>query len=150
MKQFIIIDQDDNVWGWQLYNEGIGVQKYVELRDKNMIPKVPKEVLEFWKEFFEKSSVEEMHQYGSGVISFGWGIIQNEIKIWYADEKWENFFSHFKDPLEWEKNRHKQSSLLDGKILPFWNEDILKDIQHKVVAVLMNQVQPQSIGGGFK
>nr|QBK86529.1 MAG: uncharacterized protein LCMAC102_03240 [Marseillevirus LCMAC102] len=139
------------VWNsWQLYNEGNGVKKYIELRDKGMIPQISLGVLEFWKDFFKKSSVEEMHQYGSGVISFGWSIIQNEIKIWYANEKWDNLFSKFENPLEWEKNQHKFSSLLNGKILPFWTEEILKDIQHKVAAVLMNQVQPQSVETGFK
>lgn len=139
------------VWpSWQLYDEGLGVLKYQELKAKGLIPAVDPEVLEYWKDFFENLTVEEMHSYGSGVVSFGWGLIQNYLKMWYADQKYEALFSKFETPLEWERNHHPHKLLLEGRILPFWNEEMIKDIQQKVAAVLMNQVRPQGGEGGFR
>lgn len=136
------------VWpSWQLYDEGIGVVKYQEMKTQGVVPEISEKVLAFWKEFFEELTAEEMHEYGSGTISFGWGIIQNYFKMWYADQKYEVLFGKFETPLEWERNHHAHKPLLHGEVLPFWNEEILKDVQQKIGAVLMNQVQPQGTSG---
>ena len=132
------------VWhSWQLYDEGKNHLKYQELKSKGAIPKISPEVLEFWKDFFENLTVEEMHSYGSGTVSYGWGIIQNYFKMWYADQKYEKLFSQYSTPLEWERNYHPHKALLSGEILPFWDEETIKDIHHKVAAILINQVEPQ-------
>ena len=133
----------ERVWrSWQLYNEGKTILKYQELRTKGVIPEISEEVFEFWKDFFEILTIEEMHAYGSGTVSHGWGIIQNCYKMWYANQKYEKLFSQYSTPLEWEKNYHHHKPLLFGEIFPFWDKEILKDIQQKVSAILMNQVNP--------
>jgi len=125
---------------WELYEEGKVIEKYMEIRKKGMIPDYPKEVIDFWKVFFETLSIEEMHEYGSGVISTGWIILQSYIKSWFAEEKWNRLFSHSSDPLWWEQHHHEHSAYLDGKILPFWDLEQLKDITQKVGVILGNQV----------
>lgn len=152
-KKNVLLKTSDNqgrvpsgrVWqSWQLYLEGHEIKQFIELKKQGLLPEPPKEVIEFWKDFFENLSVEEMYAYGSGSISEGWGIIQRHLKMWFAEQKWERIFSAKPDdPLWWEKNYHAHTDYLSGKILPFWNEEKLKDIQQKVAAILMNQVKPQ-------
>ncbi len=132
------------VWhSWELYNEGKSVLKYRELKTKGVIPEISPDILEFWKDFFENLTVEEMHSYGSGAVSYGWGIIQTYNKMWYADQKYEKLFSQYSTPLEWERNYHRYKPLLFGEISPLWDEETRKDIYQKVGAVLINQVKPQ-------
>ena len=137
------------VWqSWQLFDEGRSIKKFIELKEQGMLPDPPAEVIEFWKEFFETLTVSEMHEYGSGTISAGWSILQTHITRWFADKKWELLFSKKPDdPLWWEKNYHSHTAYLNGEVLPFWNGEELKDVQQKVSAVLMNQVQPQQMTG---
>jgi len=134
-----------NVWKtWLLFQEGVGTEKYMELKEQGVIRHVDENVLEFWKDFFENRSVEEMHSYGSGNVSFGWTIIQNELRMKSAEEKWDKIFSTSSDPHDWYKLSFKYSDLTQGKELPFWNEEILADVQEKVATVLMVQVEPTS------
>lgn len=137
------------VWGsWRLYDEGTQIKKYVELKEKNLFRTIPDEVLEFWKDFFEHLTVEEMHEYGAGTVAAGWGIIQDYIKEYFSQKKWDVLFSQApEDPLFWEKNYHKHTAYIDGKSLPFWNEEILNDVQQKVAVVLGNQPRPQEQTG---
>ncbi|MFW9930720.1 MAG: hypothetical protein ACFFD1_15125 [Candidatus Thorarchaeota archaeon] len=128
---------------WKLYEEGKGHQKFFELKTNGMLPEIPLEMVNWWKNFFESSTVEEMHSYGTGAISSGWTIIQEYFKMWYAEKKWNEFFSKSEDPLWWERNYHKHSLLLEGKILPFWTEEQLKDIGQKVGSILINTVDPR-------
>ena len=67
---------------WELYEEGKVIEKYMEIKKKGMIPDYSKEVIDFWKVFFETLSIEEMHEYGSGVISTGWLILQSWGHSW--------------------------------------------------------------------
>lgn len=137
------------VWGsWQLYDEGRQIKKYIELKEKNLFRQITPEVLEFWKDFFENLSIEEMHNYGAGTVASGWAIIQDYIREWFSEKKWEMLFSQAPDdPLYWEKNYHKHNMYIEGKVLPFWDEETLKDIQQKVGAILYNQPRPQDQTG---
>lgn len=137
------------VWGsWQLFLEGKEITKYNELRESGVIAEIPDEVFNFWKEFFETKSPEEMHAYGTGSVSYGFGVLQEYIKRWFVDQKWEKLYSQFPDdPLAWEKNYHKHSDVIFGKTLPFWTNDQLKDIQYKVSSVLSNTVTPAGASG---
>ena len=134
------------VWSsWQLFLEGKGCEKYVELRDKGLIRHVDKEVLEFWLSFFKDRSIEEMHAYGVGVVNHGWSLVKSEMQMWYADEKWEKLYSKSRDPMDWEKEHFKYQDLISGKQLPStfgWDEEILTDIHEKVGTVLFNQINP--------
>lgn len=133
------------VWNsWQLFLEGHEIKQYQKLKEEGKIVDCPEEILDYWKDFFENKTPEEMHSYGTGAVSHGWGIIQNYFKTWFADKKWELLYSKFPDdPLAWEKNYYKHSDIIFGKVLPFWTEDQLKDIHFKVGSVLFNTVKPQ-------
>lgn len=130
------------VWQtWVLFQEGKGTERYMELREKGVIRHVENEVLDFWKDFFENKSVEEMHFYGTGNVSFGWTIIQNELRMMSAEEKWEKIFCKSGDPYDWYKLSFKHQELF-GNNLPFWTPEIYEDIHQKVATVLMVQVDP--------
>lgn len=131
------------VWpSWKLYFEGKGILEYVKIR--NMIPRVTKDQLKFWTEFFHHSTLEEIHSCGVGVVSFGWDIIETELRSWNADQKWEKIFSKSEDPLEWEKMAPSHQSLLKGELFPFWNQEILKTISEKVGTILHLQITPEN------
>lgn len=136
------------VWeSWKLYEEGTNIMALQELKDAGFVPTVNSDVIEFWKVFFEKSTVEELHNYGTGTVSTGWGIIQNYLKMWFAEQKYEKLFSQYNNPLDWEKNYHAHSQILRGEILPFWDPETLKEIHQKVGTILSTQVQPDYTPG---
>lgn len=140
------------VWhSWQLFLEGKEIAQYVKLCEEGVIMDIPEHVLSYWITFFETKSPEEMHSYGTGAVSYGFGIIQDAIKRWFVDQKWEKLYSKYPDdPLAWEKNYHKYTDIIFGKILPFdWTEEQLKEIQWKTSSVLSNTVTPNG-GSGFK
>jgi hypothetical protein len=131
------------VWqSWGIFYEGKTVQKVIELRDQGLLPKTDKKVIDYWVEFFEKSTIEDLHEYGHGTVSFGWLLLQNEIRLWCADEKWEKIYSKSDDPYEWYQESFKHPDLVQGKKLPFWDMDKLKEIEERMATVLHVQVEP--------
>jgi hypothetical protein len=130
------------VWpSWLLFYEGKMIKKYTQLKDDGFIVRPPARVVDYWKVLFEKGSVEDLHKLGSATVSYGWGIIRTELERWYVEQKWDKLYSKSPDPLFWEKNYHKHADLFNGKIFPIWGEELLKEIQEKVSAVLFNQVK---------
>jgi len=127
---------------WQLFTEGKAVQKIKNMLDNNLFNRPTEGVLEWWKNLFETSSIEVLHSYGSATIAFGWTIIQNELRLRSAEEKWEKIFSKSDDPYDWEELRFKHQDLINGRIYPFWNEEILKEIQEKISTILHVQAEP--------
>lgn len=134
---------------WRLYEEGKAIEQYIEMKKKGMIPSYSDEVIEFWKDFFENLTVEEIHSHGSGVVFTGWQILQEYIKIWFAEQKWEKLFSKSKDPLWWEKNQHDYTDYLEGKLEPLWSHEKFDDITQKIASILGNQVKV-SVTAGFR
>jgi len=128
---------------WQLFLEGKYVTKYSELREKGVICTIPEDVKDFWKEFFETLSPTEMHEYGSATVNYGWTLITTYIRMWFVDQKWEKLYSKSDDPLYWEKNHFPHNELLQGRTMPFWSPEEMREIGQKVAAVLMNEVKPQ-------
>jgi len=136
------------VWeSWLLYKEGLETGHIVKLRALGMVPEPNMEAVMFWKDLFEKLSIEDLHVYGSGPIAIGWGIVQNYIHLWLVQQKQETLFGVDEDPLYWEKNYHKCSSLLRGELFPFWDKETYADVRSKVSTILNIQVNPD---GGFK
>ena len=130
---------------WQAYEEGLAILEMKKLMEKGVIVQYPEEVISFWRDVFELLSVEEMYPYGSGAISMGWSIITNHMKMWCSLEKYKILYGNYSNPLGWEKNRHKHLSIMNGELLPFWNQKILSEIREKVFAILGNQVEPKDI-----
>ena len=127
---------------WMVFYEGEQIGKYVELRDKGVVHRPSKEKVIFWKYFFSELTIEEMHTYGPAMISRGWSVIEDEIRMWCADQKWEKIFSKSRNPWEWEQEQYKHQDLMLGKLYPFWDEKIIRDIKEKVATILQVQVQP--------
>ena len=131
------------VWqSWGIFYEGKNVKKVMDLRDKGVLPITNEKVVEFWVKFFDEAPIEEMHEYGHGTISFGWLILQNHIRLWCAEEKWNKIYSKSEDPYDWYEESFKHSDLVHGKILPFWDMEKLKEIETKVATILHVQVEP--------
>lgn len=131
-----------NVWSsWKLYYEGKGLHEYAKIREQ--CPRANKKQLKFWINFFEELTIDELHAYGVGVISFGWSVVENEIRFWSADEKWDKVFQYSDNPQEWEKLSFENKDLIGGKVLPFWDEKIRSDITEKVGSILGLQVTPE-------
>lgn len=127
---------------WLLYEEGKTIHSYMKLKKDGLIPDVDEKVAEFWKDFFENLEVSEMKHYGWGTVAKGWGILGNYIQDHFVQKKWEALYSRSEDPFFWEQNHSDIQDFLQGKPHPFWREDQLKDIQHKVTSVLGTTVKP--------
>ena len=133
------------VWqSWGIFYEGMTVKKVIELRDSGVLPKAEPKVIDYWVNFFENSTIEELHEYGHGTVSFGWLILQNEIRLWCADQKWEKIYSKSEDPYDWYQESSHHSDLVQGKTLPFWNLDKLKEIEERMATILHVQVEPSN------
>jgi hypothetical protein len=133
---------------WTLFLEGVTIKSYIEMRNKGMMPDIEPEVLEYWKEFFETMSVEDMHAYGTGLVSYGFTLIQNHFKRWYAEQKWERFYSKYPDdPVAWYNNYKEHKALITGKETPFWDEETTKDVNERVATVLQVQVKVKGATG---
>lgn len=133
---------------WTLYHEGIFIKRYIEYSTENHIPATPDDVITFWRTLFETSSIESLMDMGSGLVSFGWMILQNYFKRWYAEEKWARFYSKYPgDPVAWYKNYKDHKALITGKELPFWDESTMAEVTEKVGTVLMTQVKVEGMSG---
>lgn len=131
------------VWkSWGVFSEGKAVQKVIELRDQGVLPRTDSVAIDYWIKFFEKSTIEELHNYGHGTVSFGWLLLQNEIRLWCADQKWEKIYSKSDEPYDWYQESFKHPDLVQGKVLPFWDMDKLKEIEERMATVLHVQVEP--------
>ncbi len=129
------------VWSsWKLYHEGKGIHNYSKVRE--MVPRPTAEQLAFWIAFFEEKTLEELHSYGVGVISFGWSVIENEFRLQSVDSKWDKVFRHTEDPREWEKLAVKNQKLLDGGVFPFWDQKTRDKIAERVGTLFRLQVSP--------
>nr|QBK85644.1 MAG: uncharacterized protein LCMAC101_02390 [Marseillevirus LCMAC101] len=131
------------VWqSWGIFYEGKTVKKAIEVKNLGLLPKTDPKVIDYWIKFFENSTIEELHEYGHGTISFGWFLLQNEIRLWCVDQKWEKIYSKSEDPYDWYQESFKHPDLVQGKILPFWNLENLKEIEEKISTILHVQVEP--------
>jgi len=140
------------VWdSWQIFEEGIVVTKFIEQKQKGIIQEIKFEDIEYWKNLFENGSITEIFDHGSGSIGFGWRLLNDYIKMWYAEQKYTQFYSKFSTPLEWEKNYHNYTKLLKGDVHPLWSSKETRDIiNQKVLSILINNIKPQnseSLGG---
>jgi hypothetical protein len=125
---------------WAIFHEGKvmpSARKIMEL-----VPRPTKEQLQFWLDFFEKSSIEDLHKLGAGAVSCGWQLVLGELKFWYIEQKYEQIYSKSDDPLEWEKIAIKHGQLFEGKLFPFWNEELFKEICEKIQAILSITIEP--------
>jgi len=127
---------------WMIFEEGKTIYKYMQLKKDGLVPSCDEKVAEFWKEFFQDLSVEEMKGYGWGVVARGWSILNSYIQDDFVTKKWERLYSLNEDPLHWEKNSYLISDIAKGNPHPFWSDEALKDVQQKVDAVLSNPVKP--------
>lgn len=128
---------------WNIFSEGYYIRKYIELRDKGMIQRSSPEVLDFWSTYFSSLEVDEMQNYGVGCNSLGWVIIQDEIRMYCIDKKWEMVYSKSEKPYDWVKEARQHPDVMRGKFLPFdWDEETLRDIQYKITTVLRIQPTP--------
>lgn len=136
------------VWDyWSTYDEGLEILSYYNLYEKGSITEFPEEVVDYWLDAFENLEVEELYELGTGAVMYGWSVIDLTIKLWLAKKKYDVLYSKSDDPLYWEKHKNEFSDIVDGKQLPFWNHDILKDVTQKIGVILQNSVRPQGLSG---
>lgn len=136
------------IWDyWSTYDEGLEILSYHKLHEQGVITDFPEEVVSFWIDAFKNLNVEELYEIGTGAVMYGWSVIDLTIKLWLTKKKYEVLYSKSDDPLYWEKHRNDYSEIVDGKQLPFWNHDILRDVTQKVGVILQNVVRPQGLSG---
>lgn len=127
---------------WATFYEGKTVRQLGHHFD--MLPRATQTQLDFWTHFFETKTIEELHASGLTMVSIGWALIMNELRLYAAQEKYDHVY-HDEDPLEWDKESAKHRDLMEGKKMPFWDVDKFRDIQEKVMTILNLRVIPRNI-----
>lgn len=126
---------------WNLFYEGKSLLKYRELVESGHIVPPSSDVAMKWKEFFETHTIEEMCDYGSGNVSYGWNIIESYLKYHFTSYMIEHFFSKSDDPLWWEVNHPLYKQLQAAAPFPFWSDDVMKLYGQRVITVLKTPVE---------
>lgn len=127
---------------WITFEEGKTIGKYMDLKKEGLLQEYPMKTVLFWRDFFENLSVTEMREYGWGIVANGWKYLNSYVLDYFIIKKWETLYSKSEDPLYWEKNSFLVSDFSKGKPHPFWDEELLKDIQQKVDTIISNPVKP--------
>jgi len=136
------------VWDyWSTYDEGLEVLSYNKLYSEGCIADFPDSVINYWKDALQNLEVEELYELGAASVMYGWTVIDHTIKLWMAKKKYDVLYSKSDDPLYWEKHKNECSEITDGKQLPFWSDEILRDVSQKVGVILQNVVRPQGLSG---
>lgn len=134
-----------NVWSWwQNFYEGKFVYKHMQCKKDCLIKSPSEDDVEIWKKIFENSTVEELFEFGISNVSYGWTIIQDKIKFWCAEQKWEKVYSKSNDPNDWIRIVPEYKDLFDGRDLPFWSIEQLADISEKVSSIIQCEIKPGS------
>ena len=133
------------VWPcWQSYIEGVQIRETKNLIESGMITMPNEKVVDFWRDTFERMTIEELHKMGGGSVGYGWNVIQTYIRLWLVERKWELIYSKSNNPLSWHKESIGHTNLQKGTILPFWDPETLKLITEKVLYVTNIQVKPEN------
>jgi hypothetical protein len=120
--------------------ETIQYQKY-----KRYMPRYTEEEVQFWLEFLSERSVEELHEAGITVVSAAWNCILGAVRNHFADIRYELVYSKSENPAEWDKLANMNPHPMHGRPLPFGiSEDILKEMEAKVMVILGNPLQPKA------
>lgn len=122
---------------WATFYEGRSVRQLAHHMD--MLPRANRTQLDFWIHFFENNDIEKLNDSGLTMVSVGWALIMNEIRLHFAEEKYEKVY-HSEEPLDWDKASNQHRTLMEGKPMPFWDEDKFREIQEKVMTVLNKRV----------
>lgn len=128
---------------WDTFYEGTQVIKLAELHEKGLVPQPTEEQLSYWVNFFENSTIEDMHPYGSGVIHMGWKLIEDHIRLSSALKKYSLIYGISEDPFDWIGYAHKNDALCKGKVLPFWGSEKLNEIRERVITILSIRPTPK-------
>lgn len=125
---------------FQIYNEGLDItamQKFT----KYFVRATPEQI-QFWIDFFEKSSVEQLCDAGVGTVAYGFQLIMSEVKLYFAEQKWNKIYSQDVDPRKWNALASANMSLISGENMPFGlTRESYSELSQKVSAVLTNQVE---------
>lgn len=127
---------------WSTYYEGRSIRQLAHHMD--MLPRATPQQLDFWLHFFDNNDVEKLNDCGLSMVSLGWALVMNELRLHFAEEKYEKVYDA-EDPLEWDKAANLNPKLMKGETMPFWDEEKFRDIQEKVMTVLNNRVVPRMV-----
>lgn len=130
------------VFSWDVFAEADEVRSTME--NIKYLPQPTEEQIQHWKNIFEQP-VEELYNLRSNVISQGWSIILQTIKLWGAKQKWERIYCSSSDPVVWYERSKRNLLLVRGEELPFWSNEIIKDYAFKVHTILSYHIDPKKV-----
>lgn len=134
-----------HVWtSWKIFEEGKNMLSYPKVSDHTV--HAPQEEMDYWQDTLFNGSMEELHDLGTGAVAFGWNLIVTELKLWFADQKWDRVYSKSDDPLVWEREMGKNLRLFKGEEFPpwKWSQEMFKETAEKVQVLLSTTVEPKA------
>jgi hypothetical protein len=133
------------VWlSYCIYHEMRVMRELYPYLDK--ISRQTTEQIEWWADFFENNSLEQLYDRGAPLVKLGWDLLMREIQLWIIEEKMEKIYGADRTFTECEKLASVHRQLMEGKMTPpfiKWDEDQLLDIRDKVTTILSNPVEPK-------
>ena len=133
------IDSNEILAEIGIFKEGDIVKSFIDTIEKGISCRPSKKSVEYWKNVFEKSSVEELMKLGNDTVKSGWKIIADESYIRTVVYKWDNIYKGTRDPLVW---RERIKFIEDNKVKPetIWDDEKFSDIGMKVLTVIKTVV----------
>lgn len=134
--------KSSDVWSsWMIYYEGYVISKLIPLMEAGLITGESEETLEFCKTLLKKP-IEELCTYGNAIVLRCWQILQHELKMIIAEQKYNLVFSQSDDPVEWYRMSKEHQDLFAGRIFPFWSQDEFDDVSQKIAPIVNFAVKP--------
>lgn len=132
------------VWkSWEVFRDGIDYDSFME--NVENFPSIPDELLKEWVDLFKIYNIDELSTLGSGVVNYGWGIVQYHMKREYLIAKKEIFGEHT-TPIERENISVKFVKLLSGRVDILFDTVELDEISEKLKVIHRNPIEATTAG----
>jgi len=125
---------------WKIFEEGMNIIDFLE-NTKEYIPRLTDKHMNKIKCMFLED-ITSLINYGVVSVSQCWNVLNNEISLRLAEEKYEKVFS--KDVEEWYELSKKHHLLFENFRNPLFTEEEFKDVLEKVKTILSTPITPDN------
>lgn len=111
---------------WHVYQDSYEVLKCREFYDHLRL--VDRKDVDYWLDIFS-APIEELYQYGSNVLSIGFGILSDYLRQWWLQEKWDRIYSKSDKFDDWLDLTENQVTFMSGQEAPYELKPIAEKFQ---------------------
>lgn len=128
---------------WLFFYTGKIITPFIKALENGHVSRPDEKSVNYWKNIFQDSTIEELIKMGPAVVEHGWKLIADESYIRKSLEKWELIYKGSDDPMVWRERSHANAKLwFTEHDDAFWDVDQYRDITQKVFTVLKTVIEP--------